>query len=187
MTKTDYMSIVSTALENLKKLQDQRGTIDVEIAKLEQFITATANLLPEEKRQLVIDTMESIQELYRLRETGLTDAIRAVLRNSAGKWLTVANVRDHLVSARFDFSSYTANPLASISTTLRRMKSEDIETTNVDGSVTAYRWKGEKSVSLSSGSVLLKRTGDTLLIRNNDFKDAAIKAAKAALMNKDKK
>jgi hypothetical protein len=189
MSETNYFAVVNNELEKLKRLNDQRVAIDVEIVKVEQFISATANLLPDGERNLVLDTMESIQEVYRLRETGLTDAIRVVLKSSNGKWFTVANVRDHLVSAGFDFSTYTANPLASISTTLRRMKSEDVETTKVDGSVTAYRWKGEKSISSIPLSVLsgsVKFTGSTLLTGGN-LSEERIANTKGALFGKPKK
>ena len=148
MTATDYLSIVRDALEKLKTLNGQREALDIESVKLEQFIIATANLLLESERNLVLATMENLQEVHRLREVGLTDAIRSVLKAAAGEWLTAAHVRDRLISAGFDFSTYTANPLASVSTTLRRIKSDDVETTNVDGGVTAYRWAGKRLVDL---------------------------------------
>jgi hypothetical protein len=65
----------------------------------------------------------------------------------AGNWLTATNVRDHLVGLGFDFSGYSTNPLASVSTTLRRMKPEEVETTTVDGGVTAYQWKQQSTLS----------------------------------------
>jgi|ERR1700681_3988375 hypothetical protein len=182
MPPVDYMAIAVNALQKLKGLHADREAVNIEIVKLEQFISATANLLPDSERRLVNDTMESFQELSNLRETGLTDAIRAVLKSAAGQWLTVANVRDRLVSAGFDFSAYTANPLASISTTLRRMKSEDMETGNTDGSVITYRWKGEKFVPLNSlASFWIPRSGPTILTAE------AKSAAKATLMSKVKK
>jgi hypothetical protein len=141
MTDTDYFGIVKNELAKLKGLHEQRLAIDGEIVKCEQFISAAANLLPESDRALILDALETLQELYRLREVGLTDAIRGILKSSPGQWFTATNVRDRLISLGFDFSGYTANPLASVSTTLRRAKSEEIETTNVDGGVTAYRWK----------------------------------------------
>jgi hypothetical protein len=142
MVDTNYFGIVKNELEKLKRLHDQRLATDGEIVKSETFISAAANLLPESERTLVLDALETLQELYRLREVGLTDAIRGILKSSPGQWFTAANVRDRLISLGFDFSGYTANPLASVSTTLRRAKSEGIETTNIDGGVTAYRWKG---------------------------------------------
>jgi hypothetical protein len=49
-----------------------------------------------------------------------------------------------LEAGGFDFSSYKSSPLASISTTLKRFKPEDVETAEIDG-VAAYRWIGKVS------------------------------------------
>jgi hypothetical protein len=77
-----------------------------------------------------------------MAEAGLTEAIRSVLKKNYRQWLTVTQVRDRLESAGFDFSSYKSSPLASISTTLKRFKAEDVETAEIDG-VAAYRWIGK--------------------------------------------
>jgi hypothetical protein len=157
----------------LKRLHDQRLATDGEILKSEQFISATANLLPESDRTLILDALETLQELYRLREVGLTDAIRGILKSSPGQWFTAANVRDRLIALGFDFSGYTANPLASVSTTLRRAKSEEMETTNVDGGVTAYRWNDtahstakmaamKQAFGISANSARLPNLTDTI-------------------------
>ena len=113
--------------------------MDIEIAKQEQFVYATANFLPDETRQLATEKIRLIQDLTRVRDAGLTDAVRAVLAAEGG-WLTATQMRDRLNSYQFDFGSYMTNPLASVSTTLRRMKPEDVEIGTRDG-VTAYRWK----------------------------------------------
>jgi hypothetical protein len=68
------------------------------------------------------------------------------LKAAYGDWLTVTNVRDRLNKAGFDFSTYSSNPLASISAILRRMKPEEIESTVADGGVAAYRWKNTKQL-----------------------------------------
>jgi hypothetical protein len=141
MDNANYMTVVMDAFSKLEKFYCDRESIDGEIMKTEQFIAAAANMLPDNARDLAIRRIEVLQELYRLRDAGLTDAIRAILKTAAGDWLTVTNVRDRLSKAGFDFSSYSANPLASISAILRRMKSEEVETTLVDGGVAAYRWK----------------------------------------------
>ncbi|MFZ3201512.1 MAG: hypothetical protein WA175_10225 [Candidatus Acidiferrales bacterium] len=137
-----YAKIARDSIKKLEDLYKSRELIDVEIVKLEQFISATANLLPDQVRNVVDELLENTQEIYRIREAGLTGAIQKVLRTSPGQWLTVAEVRDRLVSLGFDFSTYTTNPLASISTTLKRIKSADITTRNDDG-VKAYKWAGE--------------------------------------------
>lgn len=137
----EFLTLITDAFEKLEELQRARETIEAETMKLEQLIAATANMLPDDVRTLVMQRMEMLRELSRFRDVGLTDAIRSVLRQGSGDWLTATNVRDRLLSLGFDFTAYSTNPLASISTTLRRMKPEEVETTTVDGGVAAYRWK----------------------------------------------
>src|SRR5258708_2929522 len=139
MDDAHYLTLIHDAFAKLEKLQRDRESIEAEVMKLEQLIAATANMLPDDTKSAAMQWMANLRELSRLRDVGLTDAIRRVLRQRAGDWLTTTNVRDRLVSLGFDFTAYSTNPLASISTTLRRMK--EVETTTVDGGVAAYRWK----------------------------------------------
>jgi hypothetical protein len=140
MDTATYVGLLSQAFNRLEELQRQRESLDAEIMKLEQFISATANLLPDDQRDLAMRRMETMRELQRVRDSGLTEAIQIVLK-SAGDWLTTAQVRDKLISLGFDFSLYSTNPLSSISTILRRMKSEELETRTTNDGATAYRWK----------------------------------------------
>jgi hypothetical protein len=144
MDVTHYIAMMQDAFTKLEQLYVERESIDSEIMKLEQLIGATANMLPAEVQDLASKRIAVLQELYRVREAGLTNAIRATLRGAAGDWLTVTNVRDQLIKAGFDFSTYSTNPLASISAILRRLKSEDVETRAIENGVTAYRWKMPK-------------------------------------------
>src|SRR5207253_3001518 len=66
------------------------------------------------------------------------DEIKKVLQNAAANWLTAAQVRDRLVNSGFDLTLYASNPLASVSTTLRRMKPQEVESSEIEG-VAAYR------------------------------------------------
>ncbi len=141
MDAAHYLALITDAFSKWEKLQRDHESIEAEMMKLEQLIAATANMLPDDTKGVVMLRMTTLQELFRLRDVGLTDAIRAILRAEAGNWLTVTNVRDRLISMGFNFSDYSTNPLASVSTTLRRMKPEEVETTTVDGGVAAYRWK----------------------------------------------
>jgi hypothetical protein len=143
------MAAITENFSKLERLYSDRESINGEIMKTEQFIAAAANMLPDNVRDLAIKRITVLQELYRVRDAGLTEAIRAILKTAKGDWLTVTNVRDRLSRAGFDFSSYTASPLASISAILRRMKSEEVETTMVDGGVTAYRWKDGSELKFS--------------------------------------
>lgn len=129
----DYLRIVSNALSKLEVLHRQSEALNAEVFKLEQFISATANMLPDQQRELALRRMSVIQELSQIREVGLTDAIRSVLKSSGEEWLTVANIRDKLRSCGFDFTAYTSEPLASVSTTLKRLKSEEVEAKVMEG------------------------------------------------------
>jgi len=135
-----YMKILIAELEKLVKLMKQRGAIEVQSAKCEEFISATINMLSEEKRDEFRKTLDAVKEVGKDRDANLTYAIRRILQEATG-YLTVSGVRDRLKEFGFDFSSYTSNPLASISTTLRRMKPEDVEVREAEG-ITMYRWKG---------------------------------------------
>jgi len=141
MDISQYFALATDALDKLEELQRQREAIDADAMKLEQFVTATANMLPDDAKDVVLRRMSSMQELFRVREFGLTEAARIALKSRTGQWLTASNVRDQLLALGFDFSTYTTNPLASVSTVLRRMKQEEVEITTVDGGVVAYRWK----------------------------------------------
>ena len=149
MDTAEYMAAISDGFSKLQKFYSQRESIDGEIMRTEQFIAAAANMCPDKVRDVTIKLIEAYQELYRVRDAGLTDAVRAILKTAKGDWMTVTNVRDRLNKAGFDFSSYSSNPLSSISAILRRMKEEEVETTMVDGGVTAYRWKDTGELNLS--------------------------------------
>jgi len=139
---TDYFKLVQKEFAKLEKLRQRRDDLDVEIAKAKQFIAATANMLNDRQRDIVLQLMGTIEAGKMIAEAGLTEAIRSVLKKNYKRWLTVTQVRDRLESAGFDFSSYKSSPLASISTTLKRFKAEDVETAEIDG-VAAYRWIGK--------------------------------------------
>jgi hypothetical protein len=69
----------------------------------------------------------------------LSECCRDILR-AKQDWMSPVEVREALLAAGFDFSSYTSNPLSSIHTTLKRMVPEELLTeTRADGQV--YRWK----------------------------------------------
>ena len=141
-----YISLVTNAIEAIENLRTQREAIDAEIMKQEQFISATATFLPTEERELIVDRLKTIHALHRVHQSGLTEAVRAVL-SSTRDWMTAAQVRDHLISRGFDFSFYTSNPLASASTTLKRMKFEEVETGTTNDEVTIYRWKDDERLA----------------------------------------
>jgi hypothetical protein len=137
---TDYKAILDDAFTKLGFALQARDAADVEIAKQKQFIFATLNMISDEERQQFEARVNAAFEKSDALSAGLTDAIRKILHETGREYITVARVRDRLVKSGFDFTGYTANPLASISTTLRRMKPEEVETTKIK-TVTAYRLK----------------------------------------------
>lgn len=69
----------------------------------------------------------------------LSECCRDILRQR-NDWMSPVQVREALLAADFDFSSYTSNPLSSIHTTLKRMVPEELLTeSRPEGQV--YRWK----------------------------------------------
>ena len=140
MNATDYKAILDDAFIKLGLAVQQRDAAEVEIAKQKQFILATMNMVSDEERQSFRERLLEINRQNDARSAGLTGAIRKILEESVRKWRTVAEVCRLLKNSGFDFTSYTANPLASISTTLRRMTPNEVEMTTVEG-VTAYRLK----------------------------------------------
>ncbi len=82
----------------------------------------------------------------KLTKSGLTDAIRAVLRTADG-WLTPTQIRDQLIRMNFDFERYKT-PLTSIHTILGRLsdpeKDGEVESGTVEGKP-AFRIKPRRS------------------------------------------
>jgi hypothetical protein len=135
MNDVDYKVVLDKAFAEFASLTKQREDLDLKVAKLHQFIRATANMLPDEDR---VDFMATVDQLAG-DAIGLTDAVRNTLKAASPKWLTAVSVRDQLLASGFDFQRYTSNPLASIHAVLKRLKSSEVENTTIEG-VAAYRW-----------------------------------------------
>ncbi len=139
MSDKQYQRIVLAELKKVAALRKLQDEVEVRIDKSMQLIHATLNMLPDEQRVAISQQIAQDDKLQATRTASLTEAIRNILRAARSKWLTAAQVRDKLVASGFDFSGYRSNPLASITTTLRRLKAEpEIEVNTIDG-VTAYR------------------------------------------------
>jgi len=145
MNDTDYKAVLNDTLRKMAAVREETERLEIVAAKLRQFFFATINMLPEDERGTFMEIFREAAEGLNVREGSLKDAIVAILREAAPKYLTVADVRDRLNKSGFDFSHYTANPLASVSTTLKRMKPEEVESTSIEG-VTAYRAKADAPI-----------------------------------------
>ena len=140
MTDPQYRKILLKEIQKLRSLIQRRDDTELDIAKTRQFVRATLNMLPDDERQKMEKLLAYVDNSDNQSRAGLAEAIRGVLERSPKRWFTVAQVRDALRDSGFDFSRYTSNPLSSVSTTLKRFKSPNIESTEIDD-VTAYRCK----------------------------------------------
>jgi hypothetical protein len=141
--KIDYKTILEQAFVEYGAMVLQRQELDLELAKKTQFIRATMNMLPDSDKAVFETALSNLGG----PSLGLTDAIRKALQTEPNKPFTASHVRDKLKLSNFDFNSYKTNPLASIHAVLKRLKPEEVETTDIDG-VTAWRWVGEPLPSL---------------------------------------
>jgi hypothetical protein len=166
MAPIDYEALLTQAFSEYGEMLENRQALDLEIAKKRQFIKATMNMLPDDAREAFNAVLENYGG-----ELGLTDAIRKVLQTEPKKSFTATEVRDKLKKSGFDFSSYKANPLASIHAVLKRLKPEEVESTDIDG-VAAWRWVGPPMVKLSE--IWLKSVDKNLLDFFNPAPDGKV-------------
>ncbi len=166
----DYMEMLGTLSEQFNELRHKRTQIEVDLTKLGQLIKATVNMLPLDVRKEIEPTIDGMLEDEKL---GLSDAVKIALKSQA-TWKTPVEIRDFLNEIGFDFSQYTANPLTSIATTLKRMVPDDAEVKTEDGQI-AYRanpspplWTRLSSMKLANLSSLMPATYRILDANKND-------------------
>ncbi|MGA9390523.1 MAG: hypothetical protein WBV69_08770 [Candidatus Sulfotelmatobacter sp.] len=93
----------------------------MEIAKLRQFVYATLNMVPNERRAAWQNNIDISVGRSLANATSLAESIRRVIKEAPRSTFTAKTIRRDLIQRGFDFSKYKSNPLSSISTTLRRM------------------------------------------------------------------
>jgi hypothetical protein len=138
----DYKEQLDAIFQRFAEIVRERSNLDAEGAKLTQLMQATANMLPDKERNEVIEKWTNMFQYQLTKETSLTDSVRKVFQESGFRTrLTVAQVRDKLIGSGHDFTAYLSNPLASISTTLARLKEKgELDSDTIEG-VTVYRHK----------------------------------------------
>ena len=124
-------------------LDQQKQDLETEIEKITQFIFATINMLTDTERRDYLASIQAQSKDWQISQESLADAIREVIYAAPGGWFTVAQVRDRLVANGFDFSKYLSNPLASVSTTLKRLVPKDAKMTTIEG-VNVFRARNTK-------------------------------------------
>ncbi len=138
MDDPNYIAVLSDTLTKLGTIGKEMARLEVEAAKLRQLFAATLNMLPDDQRSEYLAVFRELGEQFNANEASLKRAIHHVLLGAHPSYLTATIVRDRLQANGFDFTEYKSNPLASVSSTLRRAKAGEIESTQIEG-VTAYR------------------------------------------------
>jgi hypothetical protein len=148
----DERQEIRTKSEKLKKRADEidrkLGGIQKTIQGLSLYTTAqeTPTELTKKTTKTLNEMMGNMRSVWDallvpgtdVRKT-LSECCRDILRQKED-WMSPVEIREALMAAGFDFSSYTSNPLSSIHTTLKRLVPEELETeTRPEGQV--YRWK----------------------------------------------
>jgi len=122
-----------------------REALDLEIAKLHQFVRATLRMLPEKEQ----DEFEQRIDDLDIRSVGLTDAIKRTLQAAPeDAWISGPALRQRLIEAGFDFSQYTSNPLASIYSVAKRFKPTEVKSDMIEG-VRSFRWVGPRKATVA--------------------------------------
>jgi hypothetical protein len=164
-----FVEGLARSIDRFKALGEQRKQTEVEMAKLRQYMSATLDLLGGDLREAWESIVDSVvEESDVIASSTLTEAIKRTLHVNFPDWLTVARVRDQLIAGGFDFSSYKSNELASVSTTLRRLKDE-MEVRQTEGA-TEYRLAPPNFPTTKSHAQLraaLKRLGSDIQIDPN--------------------
>jgi hypothetical protein len=139
MTDQDYERLLEETLEKMFRLNERMEQEENELLRLKQFAYATGNMVSDEAKVRISEKYLDLLAKLQGRDSSLTDSIRTALQSVYPKWQTAAKVKALLLERGFDFSSYSSNPLSSISTALRRLKeTEQIESHDFDG-VAAFR------------------------------------------------
>lgn len=160
----DYMQLLLDLMEERQKWVGKRDKAIREISRLSELIRATMNMIPPQQ----LARYEPIFERIEQRPLGLSVAIRACFAAAAAPakfaemakrmaqhgepeggdaalsekcWLTPVEIRERLRNMGFAFENYTANPLASIHTTLKRMVPGEMEVKTLNGGQKVYRLK----------------------------------------------
>ena len=136
----DYLQMFESHLGKLKELLLQRATLSEEIEKYNEMVKACFNMLSDYDRQRVSAAFTEAAQTVSIKDKGLTEAIKEILRKRPPEWLAPIQVRDRLQEGGFDFSGYTSNPLSSVHSVLKRFKPNEVE--SKDGPHgRMYRWR----------------------------------------------
>ncbi|HWY71127.1 MAG TPA: hypothetical protein VNX88_20850 [Terriglobales bacterium] len=135
MTADSYKTALKEAKRELFDLAQERDKINARISQVQGVITSLAGMLNDPG-----EALEEVAEAQAiLGPSGLTDAIRGILRSDPRKTWTPVEVRNLLATANFPLGEYS-NALSAIHTVLKRLAKspENVAEKVGDG----YRWVG---------------------------------------------
>src|SRR6202034_52669 len=133
----EYNADLKQAIRDLLLMNSERAQLETKIAKQKKRVAALYEL---------VQTDEDGTALAGLVE-GISDACRVVLRAAGGQPMSPAEVRDAIQGLGLPPQS---NLLASVHTTLKRMKDAGEVKEITHGAGTAYKWVEPVMLSLAS-------------------------------------
>ena len=134
MTNTDYSQALKRARADLDAMLGERSALDNRIQALQSAI-ASLSVLSGEKKST------NGREVLLGESTGITDAIRTVLRRSIVP-LAAPGIRNALQDLGFDTTKY-ASPLTVIHNTVKRMhEQKEISIEHNNGRFVGWRYRG---------------------------------------------
>ena len=135
---TEYSQLVREHFDKLRKLNDEKHRIELEISYVKQLLKAVTNLMPDKERAPLLYELGEIV----MDQVGLTSMIKKML--TKGKFLSPADIKAALEADGYDFTNYKSNPLSSIHAVIKRFRPSQLETQSWTDGTTRYRLKLKK-------------------------------------------
>lgn len=160
---------LSNLMSQLEEIEGQREELKSRSTFVRKGILALSSLLGKEPRSVQNEFPHLFPDLI-TPDTGLTDAVRKVLKSS-NKLLTPVGVRTELKSTGYDIERYK-NILASIHTILKRLVEADEVSTGMVDDVTAYQWKSKPEVKVNMSKLpvrVMPKKPTTVSINETSF------------------
>ncbi|MDX6559147.1 MAG: hypothetical protein QOF72_2196 [Blastocatellia bacterium] len=130
---------LDSLMSEREALDEKRDAIDQRISKLRRGVIGLGALCGLTGETIRTSHPELFPDDPFGQDTGLTDAVREVLKTNEGFMSPVA-IRDYLKKTKFDIGKYK-NALASIHTVLKRLRFQDEVQDSIREGRTIYRWK----------------------------------------------
>jgi hypothetical protein len=135
----DLEKNVAQLLGKSRELSKQADFIEGQRVQVNLALSSLVRLIPDEKWRKEI---ENEINSARRKPAGLTETISRSLRDTWDS-LSASEMRDWLVREGFDLSEYS-QPLATISSTLRRLAASGRVAVTRRGRNVSYKWIGDR-------------------------------------------